>query len=817
MICREEERRVEYMIDYKELISRMTLEEKASLLSGKDMWETKTIERLNLPTIIMSDGPHGVRRQVGAGDHLGLNASLPATCFPTAATVANSWNPEIGELVGSCIGEEALAQGVSVILGPGMNIKRSPLCGRNFEYYSEDPYLCGKMAAAEVRGLQSKGVSACPKHYAVNSQELRRMSSDSIVDERTLREIYLTAFEIVVKEARPKSLMTSYNRINGVYASENEKLLQEILRDEWGFDGFVVTDWGGSNDHVESVKAGNHLEMPTTGGDSDRELAKAVREGIVKEELLDRRVEELLKIIYEIHPVMEAHKNKDIPIEEHHNAARRAAAESIVLLKNEENLLPVSKDTKVAIIGDFAKTPRYQGAGSSIVNCTKLDNTLDVLKDYELTVVGFERGYARGGREDADMRRAALELAKKAQIVLFYLGLDEISETEGLDRTHMRIPESQVSLLAEMAKVNPNIAAIISAGSAIEMPWMDKCKAALHGYLGGQAGAGAMLQVITGQVCPSGKLAETIPLRSEDTPAYHYFPGREYSAEYREGLYIGYRYYDKVEVPVQFPFGYGLSYTSFAYSDLSVAEKEVSFTLTNIGDVDGAETAQLYIGAKESEIYRPIKELKGFSKVFLKAGESKRMVIPLDDKAFRYFNAGNNRWEVEEGEYHVLIGASSADIRLRGSLHILGEAAKCWYDKEAMIPYESGRIQAVSDREFAALLGRDIPDGRWNEDGILDVNDALCQMYYARNGLARLAYKVLTGLKDRSEKKGIPDLNVLFIYNMPFRGIAKMTKGIITMEMARQLVRMVNGHFFAGLKGFVGGFFRSRRAQRNTK
>lgn len=805
------------MVNMKDLISKMTLEEKASLLSGKDIWETKTIAHLNIPTVVLSDGPHGVRRQVGAGDHLGLNASLPATCFPTAATIANSWDPNVSELVGACIGEEALVQGVGVVLGPGMNMKRSPLCGRNFEYYSEDPYLCGKMATGFVKGLQSKGISACPKHYAVNSQELRRMSSDSILDERTLREIYLTAFEMVVKEAKPRSLMTSYNKVNGIYASENEKLLQDILMDEWGFDGFVVTDWGGSNNHVESVSAGNHLEMPTTGGDSDRELVEAVKSGKLKEERLNQRVEELLKILYEIKPALERNENKDLKIEDHHEVAQKAAAQSIVLLKNEESILPLSSACKVAVIGDFAKTPRYQGAGSSIVNCTKLDNTLEILKAFDLEVVGFEAGYERNSKIDAHMQQAAVELAKKADVVLLYMGLDEISETEGLDRTHMQIPNNQVALLTRLSKVNKNIVVVLSAGSAIEMPWVSKCKAVLHGYLGGQAGAGAMLQVLTGEVNPSGKLAETLPIKYEDTPTYQYFPGKEYHAEYREGLFIGYRYYDTASIPVQFPFGFGLSYTTFAYSDLKVTENEVTFCIKNTGILDGAEVAQLYIHAKNSDVYRPYKELKGFCKIFLKAGEEKEVTIPLDDKTFRYYNTANNQWEIEEGDYEILIGASSKDIRLKETVFINGSKAILWYQKENMKPYYNGQIQAINDSEFEELLGRKLPDGRWNEDGLLDVNDALCQMYYAKSGLARLAYKVLHLLKVRSEEKGAPNLNVLFIYNMPFRGIAKMTNGVITMEMANEMVRMVNGRFWSGLKGFVKGYFRNKRAQKSLK
>ncbi|BCN29197.1 glycoside hydrolase family 3 C-terminal domain-containing protein [Anaeromicropila herbilytica] len=805
------------MINYKELVSKMTLEEKASLLSGKDIWQTKNIERLGLASIFLSDGPHGVRKQLGEGDHLGLNESVKATCFPTAATVANSWDTELGELVGASIGEEAFVQDVDVLLGPGLNMKRSPLCGRNFEYFSEDPYLAGKMAAGYVKGIQSQGVSACPKHFAVNSQELRRMANDSIVDERTLREIYLTAFEIVVKEAKPKSIMSAYNRINGVYASEHEQLLQNILVDEWGFDGFVVTDWGGSNDHVESVRNGNHLEMPTTGGDSDRELVEAVKSGRLSEELLDKRVGKLLEVIYELHTNKEQSKKTTLDVLEHHKIAQKVALESIVLLKNEDEILPLRKGANVAVIGDFAETPRYQGAGSSIVNCTRLDSTLDVIKESGFNMVGFATGYHRNSDVDHAAQNAAIELAKKADVVLYYIGLDEISESEGLDRTSMKIPENQITLLSALAKVNKNIVAVISAGSSIEMPWVNHCKAIVHGYLSGQAGAGAILKVISGEACPSGKLAETYPLKLEDSPTYNYFPGKEYNSEYRESLYIGYRYYDTVNQAVQFPFGYGLSYTSFEYSEISVNDKEATFTITNTGKVDGAEVAQMYVSAKCQGVFRPKKELKGFTKVFLKAGESKQVRIELDDKAFRYYNVMTKSWEVEQGEYEILIGASSMDIRLSASMKVAGTNATLPYNKAEMKSYYSGQIKDVDDKEFEALLGHTIPDGRWDERGLLNVNDALCQMYYAKSALARLVYKILTRIKNRSEAKGKPNLNVLFIYNMPFRGIAKMTNGAITMEMANCLVEMVNGHFFRGFRKLVKAYFKNRKAQKSAK
>ena len=564
---------------HQEIVSQMTLEEKCFLLSGKDFWQTRSVERLGIHNMVLSDGPHGVRRQAGSGDQLGLNPSLPATCFPTAATIANSWDPDLGEKIGECLGEEAASQGVGVLLGPGLNIKRSPLCGRNFEYFSEDPYLAGKMAAGYIRGIQKNGVAACPKHFACNSQELRRMASDSVVDERTLRELYLTGFEIAVKEGKAKSLMSSYNRVNGTYANENYHLLQEILRDEWGFDGFVVSDWGGSNEHIEGVRAGSHLEMPTTGGDSDLELVQAVKDGKISEEIINQRVDEILDVILPVTAAIVPLEGKPFDIEVHHKMAAKAAGESIVLLKNEGNILPLKKGTKVAVIGEFAQKARYQGAGSSVVNATKVDNAIDVIGNFDLDVVGFEAGYPRSGEGDPTMQVKAVELAKKADIILLYIGLDEISESEGLDRPHMKLPQSQVDLIEAVAAVNPNVVTVMSAGSAVEMSWLDKCKAVIHGYLCGQAGAGAMLQAILGEINPSGKLAESYPVKYEDVSSATYFPSKQRTAEYREGLYVGYRYYETANVPVLFPFGYGLSYTTFEYSNLIVTDKEATFTL----------------------------------------------------------------------------------------------------------------------------------------------------------------------------------------------------------------------------------------------
>ena len=798
-------------LKHQELIGKMTLEEKAAFLSGKNVWQTRDFARLGIPSIFCSDGPHGIRKQAGAGDHLGLNASLPATCFPTAATIANSWNEELGREMGEALGEEAAAQEVNVLLGPGLNIKRSPLCGRNFEYFSEDPYLAGKMAASYVKGIQSQGVYACPKHFAVNSQELRRMAMNSVLDERTLREIYLTGFEIAVKEGNAKSIMTSYNEINGVYANENKHLLQDILRGEWGFDGIVITDWGASNDHVKGVAAGSDLEMPAPGLDSAREILKAIEDRTLTMEELDACVDDLLDAVITLSKNAENRKHS---FEEtaHHNLARRAAAESAVLLKNADEILPLAPASKVAIIGDFAVEPRYQGAGSSMVNPTYLETIAKSADQYDLQIVGINRGYKRNGEEDAVLRKEALDLAAVADVVIYCFGLDELSESEGLDRTHMRIPQNQIELLEAIVQVNANVVGLLSAGASIEMPWHYCCKAILHGYLNGQAGASAMLDILTGKVNPSGRLSETYPIKYEDTPAFRNFPSPQRNAEYREGLYVGYRYYDTSKVRVQYPFGYGLSYTTFEYADLKADESGVTFTLTNTGSRDGAEVAQLYVGMRDGKVFRPAKELKGFAKVFLKAGESTEVRIAFDDKTFRYWNVKTNRWEVENGTYQLMIGASVADIRLETEMGVAGTNAEIPYRKEELPSYYSGLIQQVEAAEFEKLLGYPIPHGKWA--GELGINDAICQMYYAKSGLARFVYKTLTNMKKKSEAKGKPDLNILFIYNMPFRGIAKMTGGAVSMDMVHGMVTVVNGHFFKGMKQIIGGFFANARANK---
>jgi len=796
---------------YQSLIEKMTLEEKASLMSGKDFWQTVDIERLGIPSITLSDGPNGLRKQAGAADHLGLNPSVPATCFPTAATIANSWNPKLGEEIGSNLGEEAVSNDVNVVLGPGLNIKRSPLCGRNFEYFSEDPYLAGKMAAGYIRGIQSHGVVACPKHFAANSQELRRMANDSVVDERTFRELYTTGFEIAVKEGQSKSIMTAYNMINGAYANESKHLLQDILTEEWGFKGFVVSDWGGSNSHVEAVRNGSHLEMPTIGQDGIHEIVKAVEENVLSEEILNQRVDELLQVLFETYEATKEKKNTPFDVEAHHKAAQKAAEESIVLLKNEDAFLPLLNNEKVAIIGDFANAPRYQGAGSSVVNPTKIDSPLEAIEKSSLEVEGYAQGFLRNGGKDESLKTQAVELAKKVDAVLLYLGLDELAESEGIDRAHMKMAQNQIELLEAVYAVNKNIVVIMSAGAVVEMPWIDKAKAVVHGYLSGQAGANAMANVLTGIVCPSGKLNETYPLKYEDTPAYNYYPGEEKTSEYREGLFVGYRYYETANIPVLFPFGYGLSYTTFAYTNLNVVGNTITLDVTNEGEFDGAEIVQIYISAKDAKLFRPAKELKSFQKVFLKAKETKTVTMELDDKAFRYFNVKTNTWEIEGGVYELYAAASVKDIRLTTTLNVEGTNAKYPYDKESVLSYYTANVKNISNTEFEALLTHPIPSGKWNKTELLGLNDTFCQMYYAKNPFARLVYKILTYMKNSSMKKGKPNLNVLFIYNMPFRGLAKMTGGIMTMDMARAVLEMVNGHFFRGLKNLIKGFFASKK------
>lgn len=791
---------------HKEIIEKLSLEEKAALMSGRDFWSTTEYKEYGIPSIFLADGPHGVRKQAAASDHLGLNPSIPATCFPTTATMANTWNEDLGEKLGECLGEEAAAQGVNVLLGPGINIKRNPLCGRNFEYFSEDPYLAGKMAAAYVRGIQSKGVSACLKHFAVNNQEERRMVIDSVVDERTLREIYLTGFEIAAEEGKPKTVMSSYNRLNGAFANESMHLLREILRDEWGFDGVVVTDWAGCNDRVEGVKAGNELEMPACKyGNED--IVRAVQEGRLDEKVVDECLDRLIDLILKTDRAVKASPKK-FDVEAHHAFAEKCAEESIVLLKNEKNTLPLKKKERIALIGEFAERPRYQGAGSSIVNPTKLESFLDAVKESDLDCIGYAKGYDRYGKRKKRLENAAAELAEKMDTIVFFAGLDEVSEAEGIDRRNMKLPSNQLELLERLYALNKKVIVVLSCGSAVEFDAVERANAIVHAYLGGQAGARALLNVLTGKVNPSGKLSESYPYSYEDCPSARYFPGKAATAEYREGPFVGYRYYTTAKVPVRYPFGYGLSYTSFEYSDFEVNENGAGFTLKNTGAADGAEIAQLYIGKAGGKIFRPVRELKGFKKVFLKAGESARVEIPFDKRTFRYYNVKTNAWEEEGGRYEVSIGASSEDIRLRGEIQRTGTTETMPYEEDLLPSYYAGKTDDVGEKEFERLLGRKLPEAGYRfykkNRMVIDENCTVADLRYSKrwvgrlfSGAIRFAHAFLWKTGNRSAANTI----MMGVYHQPVRGLAKF--GGMSRRQMEGMLEMFNGHIFKGLGKFL--------------
>ncbi|WP_313891534.1 glycoside hydrolase family 3 C-terminal domain-containing protein [Psychrobacillus sp.] len=776
---------------YKELIKQMTLEEKASLMSGENFWNTKAIKRLGIPSIMLTDGPHGVRKQGGKADHLGLNKSLPATCFPTAATLANSWDRQLIYDVGQTIGKEAAIEKVSVLLGPGLNIKRNPLCGRNFEYFSEDPYLTGELASEMVKGIQVNGISACPKHFAVNSQEHMRMTINEVVDERSLRELYLEGFRRVVENSQPKSIMTSYNKVNGTFANENTNLLQDILYEEWEFDGVVVTDWGGNNDRVAGLKAGNQLEMPSTNGITDREIVQAVGNGELSEEVLDESVNRLLELVFATQ--LDDSDTRSIDYEDHHSKAVEAAKRSIVLLKNEDNILPLGPNKKVAIIGDFAKYPRYQGAGSSLINPAKLSNACDVLGQSSLPIVGYAKGFKRMGGNNDQLLKEAVTLAKQADIVLLFLGLDEGSEAEGVDREHLGLRQNQLDLLRSLTKVNSNIVVILAGGGAIEMPFVHDVKAIVHTYLSGQGSAEALSSVLHGEYNPSGKLSETFPITYSDVSSAPYFPGKEATAEHIEGIFIGYRYFDTAEKPVLFPFGYGLSYTTFAYSDLTTDQYKASFTITNTGMVAGEEVAQLYIQKHDSTIFRAKRELKGFEKVFLEPGESKRVTIVLEERDFSYYNTTIHDWAVEPGAYDIQIGSSIQSIHLHEQITLEGDSVFSDHTKERFPHYFSGHVHEVTAAEYNQLLGYEPPSPYWDPKQDLGLNDTIAQAKY-KNGLGKTIYHLVLFFNKFFNKVNKPLLanNVYFVLNMPFRQIDRFTGGKISRKQILTVLKWVN-------------------------
>ena len=814
------------MANYEEILKQMTLEEKASLCSGSDFWHTQPVERLNVPAVFMSDGPHGLRKEKESQGTNIMKLSYPAVCFPTAVTLASSWDTDLAVEIGQAIADEAKEQGQSTVLGPGVNIKRSPLCGRNFEYFSEDPYLAGQMGASWVHGVQSQNIGVSLKHFCANNQEHIRMSVDTVCDERTMREIYLPAFEHTVKTEQPTTIMPSYNKVNGTYMCENKKYLTDILRDEWGFKGITISDWGAVNDRVEGVKAGNDLEMPSNNGMNDYQIIQAVKEGRLDEADLDKIALRMIKFAFEC-------KAKEVPnyktdYEKHHLLARKAASQGSVLLKNDDEILPLKGDEKIAVIGALAKHSRYQGAGSSRINPTKLVSFVDAL-----TAAGKNFTYADGYTLKNDGYKASLikeaqKVAKDADKVIAFIGLTDEFESEGFDRTHLNMPSSHEILIDKLYEVNPNIIVVLVCGSPVSTrDWTEKTKGLLLAYLQGQAAGEAVMDVLYGQVNPSGKLAETFPIRLHDCITSKYFPMGPKTVEYREGIYVGYRYYEKANKPVAFPFGYGLSYTRFEYSDLKVSALkaketdiiEVSFKIKNVGEVDGAEIAQLYIGDVESTIYRPVKELKRFKKVFIKAGETAEVKFSLDSRCFSYYNVKINDWHVESGDFDILVGASSKDIKLSARIYVESanpsaeipdyrESAPCYYDL-------TSENYDVPDNQFEAVLGRELPDNTPFKRGEFTMNSTVSDISITHLGktlqrIIKLGTKLFAGNSENSQ------MLEASAKDMPLRSFMGFSGGILSTMSVEGLRDMLNKKR-GGFKKFRKGFKERKRIKKALK
>ena len=792
----------------------LTLLQAAALLSGASAWDSRAIPAARVPAFVMSDGPHSVRRQLGDADHLGIAESEKATCFPTASALAATWDPDLAREMGEALGLEARGLGVDVLLGPGLNIKRSPLCGRNFEYFSEDPILAGRMAAGLVDGIQSTGTAACPKHFAVNSQELRRMASDSIVDERTMREIYLTGFEIVCRDAGPRVIMSSYNLVNGTHAHENRHLLTEILRDEWGFDGMVVSDWGGCTDAVGAVRAGGSLEMPAPGLEDARRIVAAVKAGELEASDVYARAQEVVNV---------ASASAGLPaptpydVDEHHKLATRIASEAITLLRNEDDLLPLSAGTRVALIGDLADTPRFQGSGSSQVNPTRVEAPRELLEAQGedargLVAAGYARGYERhGGTSDA-LIAEAVDLAKSADVALVYVGLDELAESEGLDRPHMRLPEGQDRLIEAVVAANPHTVVVLTGGASVEMPWAGSVPALVNGYLTGQGGAAAMLDVLTGAVNPSGRLAETYARSYEDHPTAAWYPATGPLSYYREGPFVGYRYFTTAGIDVAFPFGYGLSYSRFEYSDLEVDQEGATLTVTNTSERDGADVVQLYVSAPGG-VFGPSRELKGFAKVEVPAGGSVRVTIPFDRYTFRHWETSRGAWETEAGTWMIYVGPNVEDTPLSATLDVEGTTLSPI--DPALGHYLSADVAGITNGEFAVLLGRTIPTAHPTDE--ITASDPMSELIRAKSWLARLAGRKLHADKAKADAKGDPDLNVHFALNVPLGSIAKFTNGAVSADMIDAVVEVINGHFLRGVTRTVIRYIANARANKATQ
>ncbi len=806
------------MKDIKNLIKQMTLEEKASLCSGKDFWRLKGIDRLGIPSIMVTDGPHGLRKQAGDSDHVGLHDSVPTVCFPTASALAATWNRDLVYQVGEALGEECRAEKVSVILGPGANIKRSPLCGRNFEYFSEDPYLSGEMAKSHINGVQSKGIGTSLKHYAVNNQEFRRMVIDAVVDERALREIYLAGYEIAVKEAQPWTVMCAYNKVNGTYCCENKTLLTDILRDEWGFAGLVVTDWGAMNERVDSLKSGTELEMPGPANDNDAMIMATVSSGQLEEVVLDRAVERILTMIFKAEETLAADYAYDR--EAHHALARRVAGEAAVLLKNEGSVLPLQENARVALIGQFAKAPRYQGAGSSLINPFRLDNLYDeMIKLVGQENITYAPGYTKKGDQvDEALIQEAIAITKEADVVVIHAGLTEVYETEGLDREHMKMPPGHDALIEAITAAHPKVVVVLSNGSPVEMPWANDVAGILEGYLGGQAGAGAIADILYGKVNPSGKLAETFPIELEDNPSHHYFPGGPTTVEYRESIYVGYRYYDSVDQAVRYPFGHGLSFTTFEYRDLLLSKEQITDSETlivtlkvkNSGNVAGKEIVQLYVRDVESTVFRPTKELKGLAKVELRPGEETAVTFELDQRAFAYYHTDARDWYVEPGTFEILVGASSRDLRLSKTVEIVStQPAAPAVDRAKLATYyDFPKGAPVGQAEFEALLGKPAPVSEVATKGEYTINTPIGDMTGSFAGKQLYAYmrRQINRLIQGQEDTPTALLMEAMAREAPLRAMLMTSSGSVTRETLEALLLLLNGKLFAGSRALLKAF-----------
>ena len=801
----------------QKLIDEMTLEEKASLCSGLYNWYLKPVERLGGPSLCVSDGPHGLRKHGPGEENASLPHSVPSTCFPTASATANSWDRDLIHEIGVALGEECLQERVDVLLGPGVNIKRSPLCGRNFEYFSEDPCLAGEMAAAFIKGVQSKGVGTSLKHYAVNNQETLRLTIDAVVDERALREIYLSGFEEAVKRSNPWTVMCAYNKLNGAYCSEHEKLLTGILREEWGYTGMVVSDWGAVNERVDGLQSGLDLEMPGSKGITDKKIVAAVKDGSLDMGTLDTAVSRILALVYRA--VENRQEDYRYDGDAHHALAWKAAAQSAVLLKNDDSILPLKKDAKIALIGAFSKTPRYQGNGSSLVNPTRLECAYDAFADRGMNIT-YSPGYEMDSdQSDPKLIEEAVRSAKDADVAVVFAGLPKDYESEGFDRIHMDMPQSHNDLIAAVASANPHTVVVLQNGAPVAMPWVDQVKAVLECYLAGQAGGPAASDVLMGDVNPSGKLAETFPLSLSDTPCYRYFPEGPRTVEYRESVYVGYRYYETAGKDVLFPFGHGLSYTTFAYRDMVLSASrirddetlDVTVTVENTGDSAGAEIVELYVRDDASTIFRPQKELKAFAKVYLEPGEKKTVSFTLSKRAFAYYHAGINEWHVESGSFTVMAGSSSAVIHVTAPVYV--ESTRTDVDvpdycqsAPAYYHLPVGEF-SVPDGEFSALLGRQLPEKQRRLDAPFTPNSTMEEL--RRRWIGRLLYKVvrhevrkvfLTAKDDPTAIRMVEQT----VSDMPLRNLVVNSDGVFSFRMMDALILILNKQRIKGILTLLG-------------